>query len=138
MKDKKTKSPYHNYSMWKGARPGTFSKARELRKNLTVAEQILWDVLNKKPYRKYKFRRQHPLGHYILDFYSHSLKLAIEVDGGYHTKLDQKEYDRIRTEFVQFQNVHELRFSNEEVENNIEEVLFEISRFIGSNSPDTL
>ena len=62
--------------------PNILKNARNLRKNLTDAEQLLWRLLRDRLFGNKKFRRQHPVGRYILDFYCHELKLAIEVDGG--------------------------------------------------------
>ena len=62
--------------------PNILKNARNLRKNLTDAEQLLWRLLRDRLFANKKFRRQHPVGRYILDFYCHELKLAIEVDGG--------------------------------------------------------
>lgn len=61
-----------------------------------------------------KFRRQHPFGRFILDFYCHEKKLAIEIDGGYHLDEAQQQYDALRTEYLREMGVREIRFSNEE------------------------
>lgn len=68
--------------MFYGAPPYIFEKARKLRETMTPAEQILWKYLKKRQLKGCKFRRQHPLSEFIADFYCHSLKLVIEVDGG--------------------------------------------------------
>jgi cyclase len=70
-------------TMFLGADRLIFENAKELRKNLTHSELLLWGYLKQKPFG-YKFRRQHPLGIYIADFYCHALKLVIEVDGSIH------------------------------------------------------
>ncbi|WP_224485424.1 endonuclease domain-containing protein [Robertkochia aurantiaca] len=134
----KKKNLGHDLSMWKGANAQTFSKARELRGKMTPTENLLWNVLNEIPFRTHKFRRQHPFGHYILDFYSHQLKLSIEVDGEYHQQADQLEYDRMRTEFINFQGIKEMRFTNREIEDNLEDVIKQIHAFIESSSSKTL
>jgi len=72
-----------NRSMHSGAIKPLYQKARELRNSATHAETILWGFLKTKPFN-YKFRRQYPYSIYILDFYCHSLKLVIEVDGTIH------------------------------------------------------
>jgi very-short-patch-repair endonuclease len=69
--------------MHNGAQKPIYQFARELRNNATYAEQILWGYLKTKPLG-YKFRRQHPYSVYILDFYCHSLKLVVKVDGSIH------------------------------------------------------
>jgi len=70
--------------MHQNANANTFHKARWLKENETPAEKLLWEQLKGKKLDGFKFRRQHPLGKYILDFYCHTKKLAIEIDGGYH------------------------------------------------------
>lgn len=74
------------------------TRARELRKNATPAERLLCVHLNKKQIDGFKFRRQHVIAPYILDFYCSSKRLAIEVDGGTH--IDREKYDLIREEFL--------------------------------------
>lgn len=64
----------------------------------TEEEKAIWKVLTSEPFLKYKFRRQHPINTFIADFYSHQLKLVIEIDGGYHLRKEQKEYDAFRDE----------------------------------------
>lgn len=75
--------------MHAGATNELYQRARELRNRSTHAEDILWDYLKTKP-NNFKFRRQHPYSIYILDFYCHSLKLVIEVDGGIHDSTQAK------------------------------------------------
>lgn len=108
--------------MWKGATPLNFSNAKAHRKNMTNAEKVLWYELKSKKLNGYKFRRQHPIQKYIADFYCHELKLIIEVDGGYHNQIDQKEYDKQRDEMLKFQDVEILRFNNKEVFSNVQYV----------------
>jgi very-short-patch-repair endonuclease len=96
------KSPYHQDSMFKGASPEIFLRTKKLRQNLTEAEKLLWDLLRSKETLGHRFRRQHPFGNYILDFYNHKLKLCIEVDGEYHLQEEQKEKDADREEFLKF------------------------------------
>jgi 5-methyltetrahydrofolate--homocysteine methyltransferase len=129
---------YHNDSMFKGARPGTFKKAEILRKKMTPSELKLWDTLKNKESVGYRFRRQHPLGHYILDFYNHQLKLCIEVDGAYHEVKEQKIHDQQRDDFLKYNNIHTIRFSNHEVETNIDGVIDHIISYIDESKPLTL
>ena len=119
----KIKHPYHDESMWKGSPPQNFSNAQSLRKNMTNAEVILWDKLKSNKFHGLKFRRQHPIHKYIADFYCHKLKLIIEIDGDYHNSSEQKSYDNLRTEHLNFQDIKVIRFTNSEVENRIEEIL---------------
>ncbi len=87
-------------NMFFGASKIIFENAKELRKNMTHAEKILWNHLKVKP-NGYKFRRQHPLGIYIADFYCHKLKLVIEIDGSIHDNDEVKLNDEDQS------NVHQ-------------------------------
>ena len=109
--------------MWKGAYPASFSKARDLGEKMTTHEMILWEILNNAPFGQFKFRRQHPFGHYILDFYSHKLKRSLEIDGSYHQEFEQKLHDKQRTDFIKFQGISELRFSNMEISDHLPDVI---------------
>ena len=113
--------------MFYGAPPHIFKKARELRKNMTEAEKQLWERLKKRQLRGFKFRRQHPLAVFIVDFYCHSAHLVVEVDGGFHEKKEYKEYDAMRTEELDTFGLTTIRFTNEEVEHHINEVLKQIA-----------
>ena len=87
--------------------------ARELRKNQTKEERLLWNAfLSKYPHR---FKRQYIIGNYIVDFYCHAAKLAVELDGSQHYDPETIEYDKKRTEYLQSQNIQVLRFSNLDV-----------------------
>ena len=103
-------------------------KARELRKDLTSSEKTLWNSLRNKQLNGLHFRRQHPYGIYILDFYCNKANLAIEIDGGVH--LGKASYDKERTEYLESTGLKVLRFKNEDVENRIEWVLSKIKSFI--------
>lgn len=104
------------------AAPPLFAMAKELRNHLTPAEKILWCRL-KQILPGYKFRRQHPIGNFIADFYCHSAKLVIEVDGPVHNSKEQAEYDQERTFIIEGWGIKVIRFSNEEVETKIESVI---------------
>ena len=118
--------------MWKGAQSEIFKRAENLRNNPTEAEKLLWKKLNCDPFKQYHFRRQHPIHHFIADFYSHQLKLVIEVDGEYHESSEQKIKDQTRTELIQFQDLNVIRFTNQQVIQNMEKVLKIISEKINS------
>lgn len=118
--------------MWKGASPELFKRAEKLRERMTKAEVCLWEVLKNSKLEGYKFRRQHPIHKFIADFYCHKLKLIIEVDGKYHESEEQKNYDLERSELLTFQGIQIIRFTNEEVLNDIELVLKEIRKEIES------
>lgn len=90
---------------------------------MTDAEQLLWRLLRNRGVHSAKFRRQHPIGRYVVDFYCHEAKLAIELDGGQHAELAQEAYDRERTAFLESQGIQVLRFWNREVLQQTEEVL---------------
>jgi len=113
-------------SMYKGAPSEGFSRARELRKKMTGAEKLLWQELRNKKLKGFKFRRQHPISFYIVDFYCHELKLVIEVDGKYHDQEEQKIKDKERTTVIKRHGLHIIRFTNEEVFTNLKGVLEEI------------
>ncbi|MEA5472124.1 endonuclease domain-containing protein [Spirulina sp. 06S082] len=108
----------------RGTTPEIELAARKLRDRLTPAEFYLWQALRNKQLGGLRFRCQHPVGRFILDFYCPSCKLAVEVDGGIHDR--QFEYDTARTEHLQQYGYRVIRFSNERVMNNIEAVLEEI------------
>jgi len=124
------KSPYHQDSMFKGASPEIFLRAKKLRQNLTKSEQVLWELIRKKETLGYRFRRQHPLGNYILDFYNHKLKLCVEIDGIYHNLDEQQEKDIEREEFLKYNGIRTVRFTNEQVLSQTQEVLSNLRRII--------
>jgi len=88
----------------------SIAKARELRNNLTKSEQALWKHLRMRQLAGYKFRRQQPIGPYIVDFVSFERRLIIEVDGGQHSQ--QVDYDAERTAWLEAQRYRVLRFWN--------------------------
>jgi len=114
--------------------------ARALRKETTKTEKILWEELRDEKLG-YKFRRQQPmvLGVYnfIVDFYCPEKKLIIEADGGIHNKADIKEIDKFREDILKLAGYGIIRFKNNEVEDNIEDVLKRIKQNLtNSPSPD--
>ena len=108
-----------NSFLFFGAKPEIFEKARQLRQNMTQAEEILWTQLKNRKFMGLKFRRQHLISHFIVDFYCPQEKLVIEIDGSVHEQEDQKEYDGKRTEELRRLGLRELRFKNEEIEKNV-------------------
>ncbi len=114
------------HDMFHQASSRLFEFAKKNRRNSTEAEQKLWNQLKGKKLHGFKFRRQHPIGNFILDFYCHKVKLAIELDGKYHENEEHKEYDRLRTKALKEIEIKELRFKNEEVLNDLENVLKKI------------
>ena len=99
-------------------------RAKELRTNMTSAEKILWYNLRAHRFHHYKFRRQVPIGKYIVDFVCFSADLIIEVDGGQH--MENKSYDDERTYFLQQKGFRVIRFWNNEVLKNMDDVLRKI------------
>ena len=96
------------------------SRAKELRNNPTEAERILWQHLRFRQFGGYKFRRQQPLGNYIVDFVCLGKRLVVEVDGGQHNS--QHSYDERRDAWLEQQGFRVLRFWNNEVLQNVEGV----------------
>lgn len=96
---------------------------RELRSNLTISEARLWKALKGSQLDGRKFRRQHSIGNYIVDFYCPSEKLVIEVDGGYHNDEAVQESDRIRDLFMNEHSIRVLRISNEAIRYQLDMVL---------------
>jgi very-short-patch-repair endonuclease len=109
--------------------------ARRLRKDQTDAEKLLWSILRSRQLLGLKFRRQHSIGPYILDFYCHDYNLCIELDGGQHyTKEGQKE-DEARAVLLAKRGIHILRFSNVDVLKNLEGVLLTVVEKVTSLTP---
>jgi very-short-patch-repair endonuclease len=106
--------------------------ARCLRSRLTGAEQALWSALRDNRLHGIKFRRQHPFGPYVLDFFCVNAQLVVELDGSVHDQPEQKEYDRERTVYLEGHGLRVLRFRNEEVKDGLDEV---VSRILEAASP---
>ncbi len=109
-----------------GASMNIKSKAKQLRKTMTKQEIILWNCLKKEKIIGLHFRRQHPFGIYILDFYCFKAELGVEVDGDIH--LGRKEFDMERTEYLESTGLKVLRFKNEDIETRLDWVLDEITK----------
>ena len=112
--------------------------ARMLRKSLTDAEQLLWSILRARRFLDLKFRRQHPIAPYILDFYCHELKLAIEIDGGQHNTDAGRAADEKRSLFLIQQGITVLRFWNNEVLQQTDAVLEKIYLQVTDSPTPTL
>ncbi|TLD42081.1 MAG: Type I restriction-modification system, restriction subunit R [Candidatus Jettenia ecosi] len=102
---------------------GMINQVRELRKNQTKAEEIFWELVRNKGFLGLKFRRQHQIGHYIVDFYCHSERLIIEFDGEVHNTSEQRKKDEKRDKYLKSLGNKVLRFSNTELIENTENVL---------------
>ena len=105
----------------RGTTPEIERAARDLRHRLTRAEALLWKALRNRQLGGLRWRSQHPIGRFIVDFYCPSCKLVIEVDGQLHEY--QHEYDSARTEHLEQYGYTVIRFSNEEIATNLKEVL---------------
>lgn len=97
--------------------------AKSMRTNATEAESLMWQILRAKRFMNLKFRRQHVIVPYIVDFYCHDLGLVIELDGGQHAKTDAIEYDAERTKFLEALDFKVIRYWNHDVLRNTEAVL---------------
>jgi very-short-patch-repair endonuclease len=117
--------PFHENASWR-----IFENARSLKKVMTPSENLLWQNLRNRKVNSYKFRRQHPISTYIVDFYCHEAKLVIEVDGGIHFIDDNPEYDKFRTLQLEAFGLKVIRFRNEEVLKSMSEVLAEIRKHL--------
>ena len=107
--------------------------ARAMRKRPTVAEARLWEALRAGRFAGAKFRRQHPLGRFVLDFYCPAKRLCIEVDGPVHD--NQREKDAARDAALAAANIRVLRFRNEEVLTDLDDVLTRIHPHLTTSQP---
>lgn len=113
-------------AMFYNASPEIFKRARELRENLTPTENMLWSHLQKGKMMGYRFKSQHPIDNFIVDFYCHRARLVIEIDGEVHQEEDQVERDQGRTAELEHYGLTILRFTNQDVVKSIDNVLLEI------------
>ncbi|BAO54397.1 vitamin B12 dependent-methionine synthase activation domain-containing protein [Nonlabens marinus] len=144
------KSSKGTFSSWRTANPIAYGllqqRVKEKRKNPTPAENKMWEVLSNKKLDGYKFRREHIIGMYIVDFVCLRENLVIEIDGGYHDTEEQQEKDQERTNWLQEHGFRVIRFKNEQVLNDIEFVLNEVqyelkkvpSGDLGASAPKVL
>ena len=114
----------------KNADPELFRYARRNRRKPTDAEELLWLHLRARQIKGQKFRRQHPIADFIVDFYCHDCKLAIELDGEYHLLTEQRDYDISRSYELKRLGIKEIRFTNEEVFVNVTKVLTVIGKHL--------
>ena len=106
-----------------GERLGLIEFARKLRQDATDPEALLWGCLRDRRVNKRKFRRQHPIEPYVLDFYCADLKLAIELDDGQHNSAEGKQHDKARDVFLRSQGIDTLRFTNDDVMRQTDSVM---------------
>ena len=114
------------FPFYKFNNPGTAERRKELRNNMPNAEWILWHKLKGKQLNGFKFRRQYGVGSFIIDFYCPEARLAIEIDGNSHFEDGAKQYDKRRQHFIERFKIKFLRFTNDEVEGHLEDVLDKI------------
>ncbi|MDP9363562.1 MAG: DUF559 domain-containing protein [Chloroflexota bacterium] len=105
----------------RGIAPGGVANARALRQRMTPAEEVLWRALRGRRFAAYKFRRPHPVGPFVLDFCCPAARLVVEVDGAVHDR--QAEQDDFRTGMLEANDYRILRFWNEDVLGDVDEVL---------------
>jgi very-short-patch-repair endonuclease len=109
--------------------------ARVLRKNQTPQETKMWNILRNQQIKGMKFRRQYPIGNYIVDFVCKEIKLVIEIDGGQHNFEKNIIEDDIRTNYLKLKGYNIIRFWNNDVDNNIDGVYEKIVEIIEKIKP---
>ena len=113
----------------------TFARARKLRRESTPAEKLLWKVLRGRNIEGYKFRRQHAIAGYVVDFYCDYGNLAIELDGDIHEVEQIKKNDREREEKITNMGITVIRFKNEDVFGDLENVVDKILSHLKKQLP---
>jgi very-short-patch-repair endonuclease len=113
-------------TMFFGAKPLLFERAKHLRENMTPEERLLWGFLKNKENTNCHFRCQHPIYQFIADFYCHTVRLVIEVDGGIHLNADHRKYDICRDYELSNFGITVCRFTNDRIHNDFESVKQEI------------
>lgn len=113
-------------------------RRRGFRKKQTRAEIILWYYLRSRKFFGLKFRRQHSIGNYIVDFYCPKFRLVIELDGDSHFETRQQAYDRERTQWLESLHIHVIRFTNDRILHDLERVLEELKEYITSLNPSSV
>jgi very-short-patch-repair endonuclease len=115
-----------DYPIYFGAGPELLRIAGELRKSMTPAEKVLWKRIRNRQVSGLRFRRQHPLKDFIVDFFCYDAMLVIEIDGEVHNEKHQNERDEQRTLILKRLGINEIRFSNYEVINYTDQVIRKI------------
>ncbi|HEV2691990.1 MAG TPA: DUF559 domain-containing protein [Verrucomicrobiae bacterium] len=113
-------------------------RARQLRKDDTWAEKLMWRWLRNRRFSSYKFRRQHPAGIYYLDFFCEEARLNVEVDGGHHGHPDQQQHDLEREKYLQSLGIKTLRFWNANLRRNERTVRDTIFHELQTRAPHPL
>ncbi|UPT68393.1 MAG: endonuclease domain-containing protein [Sphingobacteriales bacterium JAD_PAG50586_3] len=117
-------------NLYKNATPNILENARLLRNNMTLAERVLWERIRRKQIKSARFRNQHAIDVFIIDFYCHELLLGIEVDGSIHNSIEAKERDEGRSAELLKYGIKVIRFTNEEVLYDIDSVIKEVEKII--------
>ena len=107
-----------------------YNKAKVLRKNQTTQEQKLWSLLRNRSFHNLKFKRQYPIGSYIVDFICLEKNIVIEIDGGQHNTDENIKYDNKRNEFLNSKGFKVIRFWNNEIDKNLEGVYLKLQKEI--------
>jgi len=116
-----------DYPIYFGAGPEILRIAGDLRKSMTPAERLLWKEIRNRKINGFSFRRQHPVKDFVVDFFCYHAMLIIEIDGDVHDDAYQKERDDERMKIIKKLGINEIRFKNEEVINNLEQVIKRIA-----------
>jgi very-short-patch-repair endonuclease len=114
------------------------NRARRLRQQETWAEKLMWRWLRARRFSDYKFRRQHPAGIYVLDFFCEEARLNIELDGAQHGFPDQQKHDAERTAYLTTLGIKELRFWNSHLRRNAQSIRDTIFRELQERAPHPL
>ena len=122
-------------TMYYGADSETLRAAHILRRSMTKAEAVLWKKLRDRNVISIKFRRQHPVYNFIVDFYCHEYKLVIEVDGEIHNDEIASRYDLGRTEVLNNFGLKVIRFTNNQILCSLDSVIEKIQREIPKRTP---
>ena len=120
------------------SRMADIQRARQLRKVETWAEKLMWRWLRDRRFSDYKFRRQHPLGSYYLDFFCEEAELNIELDGSQHGFPDQRKHDLEREKFLQSRGIKTLRFWNARLRRDAQVVRDTIFNELQTRAPHPL
>ena len=117
---------------------GNIARARALRKKRTWAQKLVWSWLRDRRFSSYKFRREHPVGNYFLDFFCEEARLSIELDGSGHGFPAQRNYDTERTRFLVSMGIKELRFWNSRLRKESQWIRDTIFRELQARAPHPL
>jgi len=110
--------------------PFAFEKAKEFRKKMTDVESLLWESLRNNQFLGLKFRRQHPISRFVVDFYCHKYKLVIELDGNIHDLPDARINDKNREDELKAIGLNIIRFRNTEITENLKASLEKIKETV--------